>query len=89
MRHVALTDGRPPRHHALVAAFRAAVVVTHRVRFGTAVESLESLLSTVPAETQVIYVDAGSPPPIAQELARAAESHDFLPPADRRLPVAE
>ena len=54
------------------------VVITCRERFSTSIESLESVLSTVPAGTQVIFVDAGSPPSIAAELARAAESHDFL-----------
>jgi len=61
-----------------VARPPSSVVVTHRERFSTAIESLESLLATIPAGTQVIYVDGGAPSGIARDLARAAEMHDFL-----------
>jgi Glycosyl transferase family 2 len=54
------------------------VVVVPRERFGSAIESLECVLSTMPAGTRLTYVDAGSPPPIARQIARAAVAHDFL-----------
>lgn len=56
----------------------ASVVVTHRERFTPAIESLESLLATIPRGTRLVYVDAGSPRDVADALARAAVSHDFL-----------
>ena len=56
----------------------SSIIVTQRERFDTTIESLESLLSTIPADTRLIYVDAGSPKSVARELARTAAEHDFL-----------
>lgn len=54
------------------------VVVVPRERFGSAEESLESLLSTLQPGTRLIYVDASSPAVIARHIAKAAVAHDFL-----------
>jgi len=55
-----------------------AVVVTQRERFEPSAESLRNLLATVPDATQIVYVDAGSPPSVAHELAQIAAEHDVL-----------
>ena len=59
-----------------------AVVVTQRERFEPSVESLRNVLATVPNGTQIVSVDAGSPPAVADELARVAadplEHHDLV-----------
>ncbi len=47
------------------------VVVVQRERFGSARESLESVLSTVQSGTRLIYVD-GFPTAIARGIARSA-----------------
>jgi hypothetical protein len=56
----------------------ASVVVVPRERFGSAIESLESLLATVSPGTRLVYVDAGSPRSIAREIAGSAVLNDFL-----------
>src|SRR5215213_8668151 len=55
-----------------------AVVVTQRERFEPSAESLRNLLATVPDATQIVFVDAGSPPSVARELAQIAAEHDVL-----------
>ena len=56
----------------------SSIIVTQRERFDTTIQSLESLLSTIPADARLIYVDAGSPKSVARDLTRAAAEHNFL-----------
>jgi glycosyltransferase involved in cell wall biosynthesis len=60
-----------------MARVQSTIVVVPRERFSTAPESLESVIATAGCPHAVIYVDAGSPPPIARRLADAARKHDF------------
>ena len=55
-----------------------AVVITQRERFEPSVESLRNVLATVANDTQIVCVDAGSPPAVAEELERVAADHDVL-----------
>lgn len=54
------------------------IVVVPRERFGSAIESLESLVANTAAPYALVYVDAGSPPDIARRLAELARQHDFM-----------
>jgi GT2 family glycosyltransferase len=53
------------------------IVVVPRERFAGAVESLESVLATAGNRCKLVYVDAGSPPAVARQLADAARRLDF------------
>lgn len=55
----------------------ATVVVIPREQFSKTERSLESLIACTPAHIPVIYVDANSPPHIAQYLRRRAEECGF------------
>jgi GT2 family glycosyltransferase len=54
------------------------VLITQRERFEPSVESLRNVLATVPDDTQIVYVDAGSPPQTARALDQIAAEHDVL-----------
>jgi GT2 family glycosyltransferase len=60
-----------------MAALLSTVVVAPRERFGSAVESLESLLAGTAGPFALVYVDAGSPADIHARLADLSRRHDF------------
>lgn len=53
------------------------IVVSPRERFRIAPRSLARLLATADAPFHLIYVDGGSPAPVAAELRASAEAHGF------------
>jgi GT2 family glycosyltransferase len=53
------------------------VVVVPRERFGSAVDSLESVLENTAQPFALVYVDAGSPADIHGRIAELARRHDF------------
>ena len=53
------------------------IVAVPRERFSVAPRSLRSLLANTARPYQLIYVDAGSPPHIRDEIASAARQHGF------------
>lgn len=60
-----------------MTAFLSTIVVVPRERFLLAPESLESVIAAAGTPHKLIYVDAGSPPRIARQLAEAAKRHNF------------
>jgi GT2 family glycosyltransferase len=53
------------------------IVVVPRERFGSTIESLESLFANTAQPYSLIFVDAGSPPDIARRLADLARQRGF------------
>lgn len=53
------------------------IVVTPRERFGVAVESLESVIEFTPPGFELIYVDGGTPKPIASQLEAMCAENGF------------
>jgi GT2 family glycosyltransferase len=53
------------------------IVVVPRERFSVAVRSLETLLRNTPPPFRLIYVDGGSPPPVARRLAAEVAAKGF------------
>ena len=70
----------------------ATIVFTARDRFSMAVRTLNTLIQTTTAPYELVYVDAGSPNAVAQELARICAENGFeyirinryLAPAEQR-----
>ena len=57
------------------------IVVQPRERFSAAIKSLECLLARTSQQStpyRLIYIDGGSPAPVAKALHRAAELHGFV-----------
>ncbi len=63
------------------------IVVSPRERFRIAPRSLARMLATADAPFHLVYVDGGSPAPVAEALRASAERHGFeLIRSDRFLP---
>ena len=56
---------------------KISIVIVPRDRFSIAPRALRSLLANTAPAYRLIYVDAGSPPEIRDELAAMARRHDF------------
>ena len=57
------------------------IVVQPRERFSAAIKSLECLLARTSQQStpyRLIYIDGGSPAPVAKALHRAADLHGFV-----------
>jgi GT2 family glycosyltransferase len=74
------------------------VVVVPRERFRVAPQALAQLIATADLPYHLIYVDGGSPPPVAEALREAAQAHGFqrirrdgflVPNAARNLGLAQ
>ena len=53
------------------------IIVTPRERFSVFVRSLESLFSTIPADTPVIVFNGGAPEPVKSQLRALRQKRDF------------
>jgi len=60
-----------------IGAPLATVVVSPRDAFTHAMQCLHRLLECTPAPRHIVYVDGGSPPPLARELEACAAAEDF------------
>src|SRR5438876_9096997 len=57
---------------------RTTIAIVPRERFSATRPSLENVLAATPEPRRLVYIDGGSPAPVARYLEDAARRHDIL-----------